>query len=292
MYTIRPRGLSAKQSLTMCELLGISSNRLATVNLSLMKLAEHGGLSGPHRDGWGVGYYEGTDIRLIKDAEAAASSDLVRFIERHDLRSNIVVAHVRKASLGERAYRNTQPFVRELSGRMHLFAHNGLLVSFDGGNRTKPKRYHPVGETDSEQAFCVLLDRMSDLWTEPGQIPPIQSRLSLVSSFASELRAFGPANFLYSDGDALFAHGDRRKSLVTEKVEAPGLVYLQRTCRRGEHGFVASGVSIDGIEQLITIVASVPLTDAPWQALGEGEVLVVSGGRIAMRQLGTEAFHA
>jgi hypothetical protein len=43
----------------MCELLGMSSNRQATVNLSLMKLAEHGGFSGPHRDGWGVAYYEG-----------------------------------------------------------------------------------------------------------------------------------------------------------------------------------------------------------------------------------------
>ena len=28
-----------------------------------------------------------------------------------------------------------------------------------------------------------------------------------MSSFASEVRALGPANFLYSDGDALFAHG-------------------------------------------------------------------------------------
>jgi glutamine amidotransferase len=59
----------------MCELLGMSSNRQATVNLSLMKLAEHGGFSGPHRDGWGVAYYEGLDVRLIKEAEAAADSE-------------------------------------------------------------------------------------------------------------------------------------------------------------------------------------------------------------------------
>jgi predicted glutamine amidotransferase len=36
----------------MCELLGMSSNRMATLNsLSLMKLAEHGGHTGPHKDG-------------------------------------------------------------------------------------------------------------------------------------------------------------------------------------------------------------------------------------------------
>jgi len=91
----------------MCELLGLSSDVPATVNLSLMRLAEHGGHSGPHRDGWGVAYYEGPDLRLIKDAAAAADSDWVRFVREHDLRSPIVVAHVRRATMGERSYRNT-----------------------------------------------------------------------------------------------------------------------------------------------------------------------------------------
>ncbi len=50
----------------MCELLGMSSNLPATLSLSLRKLAAHGGLSGPHKDGWGVGYYEGEDVRLIQ----------------------------------------------------------------------------------------------------------------------------------------------------------------------------------------------------------------------------------
>ena len=54
----------------MCELLGLSSNLPATITLSLMKLAEHGGFTGPHRDGWGVGYYEGADVRLLKEAES------------------------------------------------------------------------------------------------------------------------------------------------------------------------------------------------------------------------------
>ncbi len=63
----------------MCELLGMSSNLPATLSLSLMKLAEHGALSGPHKDGWGVGYYEGGDVRLIKGTEAAADSEWIRF---------------------------------------------------------------------------------------------------------------------------------------------------------------------------------------------------------------------
>ena len=112
----------------MCELLRMSSNIPATLSLSLMKLAEHGGLSGPHKDGWGVAYYEGPDVRVIKEAEAAAESEWVRFLKQHDIRSPIVIAHTRRATMGARSYRSTQPFARELAGRMHIFAHNGWLV--------------------------------------------------------------------------------------------------------------------------------------------------------------------
>jgi hypothetical protein len=34
--------------------------------------------------------------------------------------------------------------------------------------------------------------------------------MSLLATFAADLRALGPANFLYSDGDALFVHSDKR----------------------------------------------------------------------------------
>ncbi len=270
--------------MALCELLGLSSNLPATVNLSLMKLAEHGGFSGPHRDGWGVAYYEGADVQLIKEAEAAADSEWVRFIEDHALRSHIIIAHVRRATMGERAYRNTQPFARELAGRMHLFAHNGWLPGIVDLSKFGSTRFYPVGETDSERAFCVLLDRMNDLWKRPDQLPSLDARLSVVLSFAEDLRSLGPANFLYSDGDALFAHGDRRKSATTARVEPPGLVYLQHWCRQAEKGFVASGLSIDGADQVITLLASVPLSDEAWQPVGEGEVISISRGQIVRRR--------
>lgn len=265
----------------------MSSNLSATLSLSLTKLAEHGGPPTSIRDGWGVAYYEGADVRLIKDAESANDSDWVRFIRDHDLRSHIVVAHARRATMGERAYRNTQPFVRELAGRMHLFAHNGWLPGIFDSSGFRSTRFCPVGETDSEHAFCALLDRMTDIWKRPGEIPSLHVRLQEVSSFAEGLRSLGPSNFLYSDGDALFAHGDRRKHAETAKVEPPGLVYLQRWCRRGERGYATSGLSIEGADQMLLLLASVPLSDEPWQPLGEGEVIAVSKGQIAIRHLGT-----
>ncbi|MBI4194270.1 MAG: class II glutamine amidotransferase [Betaproteobacteria bacterium] len=277
----------------MCELLGLSSDIPATVNLSLTTLAEHGGFSGPHRDGWGIGYYEGPDLRLIKETAAAADSDWVRFVRNHNLRSHIVVAHVRRATVGERSYRNTQPFVRELAGRMHLFAHNGWLAGIFDSPLFRSSRFYPVGETDSEQAFCALLERMTELWRRPGEIPPLEARLSVVSVFAQDLTRLGPANFLYSDGDTLFGHGHRRIQAATSRVEAPGLFCLQRRCRGGGGGFAAGGLSITGADQTVALLASVPLSDESWQPLGEGEVIALRNGEIAERHVGVQpAIHA
>jgi predicted glutamine amidotransferase len=273
--------------MAMCELLGMSSNHPASLNLSLTKLAEHGGPPTSIRDGWGVAYYEGTDIRLIKDAEPASDSDWLRFIGQHDLESSIVMAHIRKATIGERAYRNAQPFARELAGRMHIFAHNGWLPGIADAPERQSTRFAPVGETDSEQAFCALLDDMRKIWRQPRIIPPLADRLSMVSAFAADLRSLGPANFLYSDGDALFAHGDRRKQSPTGSVKAPGLVFLQRKCQPTGTGFAASGISVGAqvADQSITLIASVPLTDDAWQPVAEGAVIAISKGQILLQSM-------
>jgi predicted glutamine amidotransferase len=264
----------------MCELLGMSSSLPATLNLSLTELARHGGPPTLIRDGWGVAYYEGPDVRLIKDAGPADKSDWIGFLRDHPLQSSIIVAHIRKATIGERAYRNTQPFTRELAGRTHLFAHNGWLPGIFDTERFRSAHYAPVGETDSEQAFCGLLDRLQELWHRPGVIPPLDARLSVVSSFAAEMRSLGPANFLYSDGETLFAHGDRRKQAASAKVEPPGLVFLERRCGEEAQVLSANGVSVKVSEQTITLVASVPLTGEPWEALAEGEVIAISKGEV------------
>lgn len=264
----------------MCELLGLCSNMPATLSLSLERLAEHGAPPASIRDGWGIAYYEGADVRLIKDAGPANDSDWLRFVSQHDLRSNIVVAHIRKATMGAPSYRNAQPFVREMAGRMHCFAHNGWLPKIFETGAFRSDRFAPVGETDSEQAFCALLERLRAIWVRPGEIPPLCARRDIITAFAAELRRLGPANFLYSDGDALFAHGDRRKSSATGKVVAPGLVFLQHQCPPSGATITADGLCVSVADQAIALVASVPLTPEPWQAMSEGELGVFRAGRI------------
>ena len=263
----------------MCELFAMSARHPATVSMSLEEFSRHGGLTGPHKDGWGIGWYDQNDIRLIKEIHPAASSACVRFLQTNPFSSSLVISHIRKATLGPVASRNCQPFVRELGGVWHCFAHNGNLPGIASDSRFRAAEFRPVGETDSEQAFCALMDALRPLWLA-GATPSLDSRKQVVAGFGAALRQLGPANFLYSDSDALFAHADRRHH-SDDSIRPPGLWRLARRCAAGGE-LAADGLRIasDSGEQEVFLVASVPLTTENWMPLAEGELLVARHGRL------------
>ena len=266
----------------MCELFAMSSRQPATVNFSLDTFARHGGGTAPHKDGWGVAYYEEGDVRCIKDTAAADGSPWVQFLEEQGLCSTFVISHIRKATIGPTALKNTQPFCRELGGRMHVFAHNGHLPGIAKLDRFSHGSHRPVGDTDSELAFCALLHRLAEMWLSASEPPPLKERFERVATFAAELRSLGLANFLYSDGNALFAHGHRRQQ-ANNRFEPPGLFRLFRECPANARSEEGAGVTLSGPRQHVTLVASVPLTQETWHPLKEGEVLAISAGRTAMQ---------
>lgn len=271
----------------MCELFAMSSRLPATVRYSFAEFSRRGGGTAPHADGWGIGYYVDGDVRVIREAEPAVASSCARLLHEAPFASDRVIAHIRLATRGAKTLRNTQPFQRELGGRMHLFAHNGTLraeVLQPLLGRDGPR---PVGETDSELAFCLLLQRLRPLWLERDGVPSVEDRLAVVSDLAALLRPLGPANFLYADGDALFVHAHRRTQ-APGRIEPPGLHLLERHCplemARLEVPGLEIGAGASGAQDVV-LVASVPLTaEAGWRPLAEGELLAVRGGRvIAMR---------
>jgi len=264
----------------MCELFAMSSLAPTSVGFSLERLARRGGAEGPHSDGWGVAYYQQNDALLLREPSAASESRLAKHVERFGPPSALVISHIRLATRGTATLSNTQPFSRELGGRSHVFVHNGEL---DADLKTHPRqaeRFRPIGETDSERVFCSLLNRLAALWQDPGhQVPSLDARLDCFAHFAAEQRALGVANFLYTDGDALFIHAHQRTPPGSEEV-LPGLHVLERSCQEGVPDTTESGVMLPTIQQNLTLVASVPLTDEPWRALKSGEVLVIQHGSI------------
>lgn len=259
----------------------MSSDALTDVRFSLEEFSRHGGLTGPHKDGWGIAYYSGGDVRLVKEPLSASDSACVRYIQDRPFASPLVISHIRKATQGAHILANCQPFMRELGGRMHVFAHNGDLDA----HRLKhlPLGVHrPIGSTDSEYAFCVLLGRLASFWLDSSGIPSIDGRRRVIEDFAAEIRALGPANFLYADSDALFVHAHKRQRQASGSW-LPGLHALCRTCSAATGELRTEGLSITGSggEQHVVLVASVPLTTEPgWRALDAGEVLAVRNGAI------------
>lgn len=248
-----------------------------TIRLSFEELSRHGGNAGPHGDGWGLGLWEDGDALVIREPDAASRSRWVRFLQEREPETSIAIAHIRRATQGARLLRNTQPFARELGGRMHLFAHNGMLPGIEGDPRFAATRYRRVGDTDSEQAFCALLEQLAPLWASG--VPALGDRLRVVREMGSALATLGPANFLYTDGDAIFAHAHRRRQDGGE-IRPPGLHLLCRTCAAPADA-----------KQEVVLIASVPLSGERWEPLAEGEVVVLREGRIVERARATNERH-
>ncbi len=267
----------------MCELFAISSRDPVSADFALERFARRGGQEGPHKDGWGIAAYEGPDVFRLREPIAAAESELVRYVDRHIPPSRLIITHIRLATRGTRALKNTQPFQRELGGRVHLFAHNGDLSNIDRRRDFRSRRFRPLGDTDSEQVFCHLLDRLGPPWDEAGETPPLSERLEIVAEVAAELRPFGPANFLYADSDALFVHAHRRTQ-ADGRIAPPGIYMLDRRRCELSDELAASGLSLREPCQDMLLFASTPLTvDSPWQPLPEGVVLAVVDGEIVDR---------
>ncbi len=264
----------------MCELLAMSSRHAARLTFSLEALSSHSAAPGVSRDGWGVAYYQGTDVALFREPSAASDSPLVRHLESQGPKTTLAISHIRHATQGAVSLANTQPIVREFAGAMHVFAHNGDLAGIGRSGLQVTSRHHPVGNTDSELAFCALLERMQQACGRSHQWPSLEVRLDVVAAFAAELRTLGPANFLYADGDALFAHGHRRFQPASGSIAPPGLHVLSRHCDLAQTSVDGDGVSVAGGFQDVVLVASFPLSEADWHPLAEGEVIAISAGQV------------
>ncbi len=262
----------------MCELFAVCSRTPTGLSLSIRRLASRGAPGGTLADGWGIACYDGFDVRVLREPEPAGDSAwLDHVINSGRPHSRIVIAHIRHATQGAITLANTQPFARELGGRMHVFAHNGMLAGVERTISALRHRFLPVGDTDSEITFCGLMERLAPLW-ENGA-PSADARLRVVTEYAAELRELGPANFLYSDGELLFVHGHRRKQ-ADGQIAPPGLNVLARRSALERDGLASAGVTLETElgPQNLTLLASVPLTDEDWRPLREGEILVVRQG--------------
>jgi len=220
----------------------------------------------------GNSFNERRDFRIVKEAAAAWDSACLQFIEAHDFKNQIVISHIRRASDPTApSFTNSYPFARELYGFTHVFAHKGEVLEIFQDRRFEPKYYFPLGDTDSERAFCALMDRFRDGLT-PATVMDFGTKIALVEKWAREVSKFGIFNFLLSDSRYLYAHRSSR------------LFYVEHECVSQTERLKSEDLTIRLAQdangaQRIAAIATAPLTDdEEWQTLPEARLVAFQAG--------------
>ncbi|MBC7396568.1 MAG: class II glutamine amidotransferase [Bdellovibrionales bacterium] len=251
----------------MCQLLGMSCNVPTDICFSFSGFQARGGLTDEHQDGWGIAFFEGKGVRQFLDSKASAHSPIAELVRNYPIKSKIVISHIRKATQGEIRLENTHPFMRELWGFYWIFAHNGNLLDF------KPVltgEFLPVGDTDSEHAFCYLLQRLRK--TFGNHYPGTDLLFSAVRALAVEIGNFGEFNFLFSNGEVLLAHCSTHLSYVERK--AP---FSRATLKDQELEVDFSDLTSE--EDQVAVIATAPLThDEEWTIMSAGTLHLFEEG--------------
>jgi len=255
----------------MCELLGMECNVPTDIVFSFSGLALRGGVRGPHADGWGLALYEGTAVRTFLEPAAAAGSKLAAYVRGYPIKTLLAIAHVRKRTRGPVSLANTHPFVRELWGRHFTFAHNGTVR---GVKRHRLGRFHPIGTTDSEHAFCVILDRIDRAF--PRGYPDDPARLwKAIATVGGELGDHGTFNFLLGDGRQMFARCATKLCYIVRKAPF-------RRATLADDDLSVDFAAVTTPRDRVAIVATAPLTrDETWTIGRPGEMWVFRRGRLA-----------
>jgi glutamine amidotransferase len=234
---------------------------------SFTGFALRGGRTATHHDGWGIAFFEGAGVRLFVDHLAAVDSPVAELIKRYPIKSKNVVAHIRKATQGHVALENCHPFVRELWGRYWVFAHNGDLKEF---HPELTGAFRPVGNTDSELAFCFILQQLRARF---GDVAPERSALrAALAELVHGIAAHGPFNMMLSDGSALFAHCSTRLCYVVRQ-------YPFVTAQLSDEDVSVDFSQVTTPDDRVAIIVTEPLTtNESWTEFKQGELKVFVDG--------------
>jgi glutamine amidotransferase len=219
-----------------------------------------------HPHGWGIGWYVAGSPHVRRGILPAHADESFAAAGR-EVRSSVVVAHVRDASVGPVQHENTHPFLYD----RWLFAHNGTVARFQdevavreaiAAEIDRDLRLRIRGDTDSERCFYLFLTRLR---ARGGLAAPglEEVRGALAETTAAVLRiadrvpSAKPSSltFLVSDGRVLAA------------------------CRRGRPLHLA----VDAGPRHVFVVASERIGRADWTDVPEGGFVGTEDGIHSLR---------
>ena len=251
----------------MCQLLGMNCNTPTDIVFSFTGFALRGGITDEHQDGWGIAFFEGAGVRHLVDHQAASHSPWAELIKKHPIKSKNVIAHIRKATQGRIALENCHPFVRECWGLNWVFAHNGDLINFAP---VLNGQYLPIGTTDSERAFCYILQQLRAHFGN--EAPALSTLTSVLRELCAEIAAFGTFNMMLSNGASLFVHCSTNMHYLVRQ-------HPFNTAHLSDHDVSVDFSAVTTPNDRVAVIATQPLTNnESWEAFRSGELKVFVDG--------------
>ncbi|MDQ2819094.1 MAG: class II glutamine amidotransferase [Pseudomonadota bacterium] len=251
----------------MCQLLAMNCNVPTDIVFSFTGFVHRGGHTDTHHDGWGIAFFEGAGVRHFVDHQAAIASPIAELIKQYPIKSTNVIAHIRKATQGQVALENCHPFVRELWGKYWVFAHNGDLKEFAP---TLDGAFRPVGTTDSELAFCYL---MQELRRRFGDTAPDLADLRVaLAELCASIAVFGTFNMTLSDGAALYVHCSTRLCYIVRQYP------FVTACLSDEDLTIDFSQVTTPKDRVAVIVTEALTTNEVWTDFHAGELKVFVDG--------------
>lgn len=257
----------------MCELFGVNANKRVGISFTWKGFVRKGEYN-PH--GWGIGWYVTATngkraASLIKQPIPTYRSGIAPSLPRLNVESHILISHVRYAT-SEINYVNTHPFVRRIYsvGQYDewVFAHNGVL----NGVKELPTRFQPLGTTDSEAAFCYLMENLEGTST-------IRELFLKLSDLLDELSDYGTLNVLMSNGRYFFAY---------PHYPGKGMWLLKRhpphrgTARLLDEDFEINVGEIKAPDEYAYLVATRKLTDENWERMRPKTLYIFRDGALLL----------
>jgi Predicted glutamine amidotransferase len=228
----------------MCELFGITADKKINVNSYLHQFFRH---SKVQPDGWGLALLD-DGISIEKEPVKASESKYLGNRLQGKIQSARMMAHIRRATMGEVNFNNTHPFTAlDESGRRWVFVHNGTI--FDAPGLSK-YQYSQQGSTDSERILLYIVDQINRGFMQDPCGFDVNERLALIDEIVLRIVPGNKLNFLLYDGDYFYVHKNEQGTLYT--LENPGIV----------------------------IFATRPLDGENWKELPMNRLLVYKNGRL------------
>jgi len=149
-----------------------------------------------------------------------------------------------------------------------VFAHNGDLKDFQPRLHS---HFQPVGSTDSERAFCWLLQSLRQRFGH--EAPAMPLLFEEIQRLTLDIARFGEFNFLLSNGDCLFAHASTRLSYIVR--QAP---FSQ--AHLSDQDVTIDFDAVTTPNDRVAVIATQPLTDnETWHKMAQNEFIVFKDGQ-------------